>query len=881
MANILSKIFSAGDGRELRRYRARLAEVEAAAGAVEALDDEGLRALSDGLRARARAGEELDALLPEAFALVREASRRVLGLRHYDVQLLGAMALHDGCVAEMRPGEGKSLAAVPAAYLNALSGSPVHVVTANDYLAARDAEWMGPLYSFLGLTVGVTAPGMGAAQKREAYAADVTYGTNTEMGFDYLRDNTASSASRRVQRGHGFAIVDEADSILIDEARTPLVISGSAGLEAAEFARFAEVVAQLEEEPHVAIDLEKKAVYATEEGLDRVEELLGQEVYADASGRLARHLRAALRARFMLKRDVDYVVTEEGEVKIVDEFTGRVMEGRRYSEGVHQAIEAKEGVQMRRESMTMASVTLQNYFRLYGKLSGMTGTALTEDKELRQIYKMPVVPIPTNKPVVRVDRPDVVYRTEEAKYAAVADEVERRRAKGQPVLIGTASVKNSEKLGRVLEERGIPHRRLNAKNHEEEAAIIAQAGRLGAVTVATNMAGRGTDILLGGNYEFLKRDLVKNYRAWSYEASADWQKEAADSEAKHIVRREGKNTRKAGGLFATGTEKQESRRIDNQLRGRSGRQGDVGESRFYLSLEDDLLVAFGGERLKKVSELMEKQGAGDGEPIEDAAVAKVIEAAQREMEAAHFNMRKQLLDFDDVMDRQRKAVYAERNAVLDGKDMSGALEEAVLDVAGDAVRIACRPGDPSDDWDWGALEAWWLEMTGTPADALPAEGGATALRDVDHGEDPDVVADAIADAMGSILAAKREALGEGRFEELARLSMLQVLDQRWILHLQDMDQLRQGIFLRAVGRREPLLEYKEESYDAFVELVATVYEDWLQVLLRMSAPAEGEREAAVVSLGGAEPDPEPEATATRGEAADGVDFSRAVDNPLG
>ena len=879
MANLFSKIFSAGDGKELRRYRERMKDVNALEGAMKERTDEELRQLSAKLKERAGAGESLDDLLPEAFALVREASARTLGLRHYDVQLIGAMALHDGCVAEMRTGEGKTLAATAAVYLNALAGTPVHVVTVNDYLARRDAEWMGPVYEFLGLSVGCAVPGVSGAAKKAAYAADVTYGTNTEMGFDYLRDNTATAPSRRVQRGHGFAIVDEADSILIDEARTPLVISGSAGLEAEDFKRMAEVVAQLSEDD-VVIDDQKKTVYATEAGLDRVEELLGQEVYSDPSGRLARHLRAALRARFMLRRDVDYVVTDEGEVKIVDEFTGRVMEGRRYSDGVHQAIEAKEGVELKRESMTMASVTLQNYFRLYDKVAGMTGTALTEDKELRQIYKMPVVPIPTNKPVVRVDRPDVVYRTEEAKYNAVADEVERRRAKGQPVLIGTASVKNSEKLGRIFEERGIPHNRLNAKNHAEEAAIVAQAGRLGAVTIATNMAGRGTDILLGGNFEFLRRELVKNYRARDYEHARDWQIEAAESEARHKVTREGKNTRKAGGLFVIGTEKHESRRIDNQLRGRAGRQGDPGESRFYLSLEDELLVAFGGDRLKKVSEMMEKQGIGIDSPIEDTAVNKVIDAAQREMEAAHFNMRKQLLDFDDVMDRQRKAVYGERNAVLDGKDVAAGLPETVRDSCYAAVGFACPPSAPSDDWDYEALSAWWFDMTGVGADAVPTPDGQTiAIADIEHDEDPDALAEALALAMDSLLAAKRAGFGDERFEQVARLSMLQVLDQRWIAHLQDMDRLRQGIFLRAVGRREPLLEYKEESYDAFSELVACVYEDWLQVLLHLTVPAEGEKERAVISLGGVEPD---QVVATQGEAAgENPDFSPITDNPLG
>ena len=552
--------------------------------------DAELKSFTAVLQERIANGEALDKMLPEAFALVREASWRTLGMRHFDVQLIGAMALNDGCIAEMKTGEGKTLVATAAAFLNALTGENVHVVTVNDYLAKRDSEWMGQLYHFLGLEVGLLQNGMQPWERKPSYAAHITYGTNSEFGFDYLRDNMVSSPAERVQRGQHFSIVDEVDSILIDEARTPLIISGLGGAAADLYNAFAEVMPRLSREDDIVLDEAKRTVYASEKGLDKIEEMLGMEIYADASGKLANHLKQALRAEFLFKRDVEYVVID-GELKIVDEFTGRIMEGRRYSEGLHQALEAKEHVKIQAENQTLATVTLQNYFRLYEKLSGMTGTALTEDSEFRHIYKLPVVPIPTNKPVIRQDKEDLIFRTVDAKYKAVADEVERRHAKGQPVLIGTSTIEASERLSRLLDKRGVKHETLNAKNPEREARIVEQAGRLGAVTIATNMAGRGTDILLGGNRDALVRDALVRYE--NSHMTDEEKLHTAEAEADYITSREGYAVRQFGGLCVIGTDRHESRRIDNQLRGRAGRQGDPGESQFYLSLEDNLLKRFG------------------------------------------------------------------------------------------------------------------------------------------------------------------------------------------------------------------------------------------------------------------------------------------------
>ena len=827
MPNPISKLLSLGDGKRLRRYRQLADKINALEGGLVEASDEELRSMADRLRERACAGEENERLLPESFALMREASKRTVGLRHYDVQLIGGMALNDGCVAEMKTGEGKTLVSTAAGFLNALSGEPVHVVTVNDYLAKRDAEWVGHIYGLVGMKVGLIQNGMESYERRPSYAASVTYGTNSEFGFDYLRDNMASSPRERVQRGHAFAVVDEADSVLIDEARTPLIISGLSGAPSEICNSFAEIAARLNPETDVVLDEKRRTVYETEAGLAKIEKLLGSEVYADLSGATANRLRQALKAQFLFKLDHDYVV-DGGEVKIVDGFTGRIMEGRRYSEGLHQAIEAKEHVQIKPETHTIATVTLQNYFRLYKKLSGMTGTALTADSELSGIYHMPVVPIPTNKPVIREDKGDLIFRTAEAKFAAVADEVERRHAKGQPVLVGTASVKASERLSEKLAERGIGHHVLNAKEHEREAAIVAEAGRLGAVTVATNMAGRGTDILLGGNYEMLRQAALEKLGVKDEGSAAEWQLHAADAEARYITEREGYAVRVLGGLCVIGTERHEARRIDNQLRGRAGRQGDPGESRFYLSLEDDLLRLFGKERIHKVSEMMVQRGIPDDSPLEDPLVSKVITAAQQQVESMHYASRKNVLEYDDVMDLQRKAIYGERNAILDGKDVCESMGEFAESLVDALLGENCPVEIPSDDWDFETINAWVRSMTGE-------EGYDASVVECD--QDPDVLAEDIRRHLMNALGKKRETVGVPLFEELCKQIVLRMMDTHWVAHLTDMEGLKAGIGLRAYGHRDPLVEYKEEAYQAFSRLVDSIYEDSLRAVLRL--PVEG------------------------------------------
>ena len=834
MPNPISKLLSFGDGKRLRQYRRIVDKINSLEEGLSALTEAELRAVADRLRERAVDGEPNENLLPESFALMREASKRTVGLRHYDVQLIGGMALNDGCVAEMKTGEGKTLVSTAAGFLNALSGEPVHVVTVNDYLAKRDAEWVGRIYGLLGMDVGLIQNGMESHERRPSYDAAVTYGTNSEFGFDYLRDNMVSSPRERVQRGHSFAVVDEADSVLIDEARTPLIISGLSGAPSAICTTFAEIAAKLDPENDVVLDEKRRTVYETENGLVKIEKMLGSEVYADLSGATANRLRQALKAQFLFKLDHDYVV-DGGEVKIVDGFTGRIMEGRRYSEGLHQAIEAKEHVQIKPETHTIATVTLQNYFRLYKKLSGMTGTALTADSELSGIYHMPVVPIPTNKLVIREDKGDLIFRTAEAKFTAVADEVERRHAKGQPVLVGTASVKASERLSGMLAERGIEHQVLNAKEHEREAAIVAEAGRLGAVTVATNMAGRGTDILLGGNYEMLRQAALKKFGVEDEESAAEWQLHSADAEARYITDREGYAVRVLGGLCVIGTERHEARRIDNQLRGRAGRQGDPGESRFYLSLEDDLLRLFGKERIHKVSEMMVQKGIPDDSPLEDPLVSKVITAAQQQVESMHFASRKNVLEYDDVMDLQRKAIYGERNAILDGKDVCKGMGEFVESLVDTLLEENCPAEIPSDDWDLGTVDAWVESMTG--------EEGYDACA-IECDQDPDVLADDIRRRLMEALGRKREAVGDPLFKELCTQIVLRMIDTHWVAHLTDMEGLKAGIGLRAYGHRDPLVEYKEEVYQAFSRLVDSIYEDSLRAILRL--PVEG---AGVASSG--------------------------------
>ena len=822
MANIFSKLLSAGEGKEIKAFRNRVGEINYLEDEISQLSDEELREKTIEFRERYADGESLEDLLPEAFAVVREASVRTLGLRHFDVQLIGGMVLNEGQIAEMKTGEGKTLVSTLAGYLNAIPGEGVHIVTVNDYLAKRDSEWMGQVYEFLGMEVGLIQNGTKTEARKAAYDADVTYGTNAEFGFDYLRDNMVVNPDSRVQRGHAFAIVDEVDSILIDEARTPLIISGAGSQSTDTYRKFANAVKHLVKNVDFEMDEAKRTISTTDEGLQHVESLLGiEDIYSDISGQLSNHLHQALKAQFLFHRDKDYIV-QNGEVKIVDEFTGRIMEGRRYSEGLHQAIEAKEGVLVRAENQTMATITLQNYFRLYDKLSGMTGTAKTEDAEFRDIYKLPVEVIPSNRPVIREELPDLVYRTVDAKFNAVADDVAERHAHQQPCLVGTISIESSERLSSLLSKRGIKHSVLNAKFHEQEANIVAQAGRAGAVTIATNMAGRGTDILLGGNPEYLARDILAQ-RGVEEDEITDEQWEAALAEAKEICAEEARIVRDAGGLAVIGTERHESRRIDNQLRGRSGRQGDPGSSQFYLSLEDDLMRLFGGDRMDRISGLMQRTEIDDDMPIQAKMVTKGIESAQRQVEAMHFSSRKHVLEYDDVMDKQRKTIYAERNDILDGKSYAERVPELIMGAVEDAVYEYCPSHDVYEDWDMEGLNNWFKELTGIEFD----------LDELDHQEDTTRMIDVVSEKVLGIYEDKKGQIPEDVFDQVQNQVMLRVIDTRWMSHLSEMDYLRAGIGLRAVGQRDPLVEYKEEAYSAFSALVAAIYEDFIRTILRL------------------------------------------------
>lgn len=833
---LFSKLLSVGEDRPLKKYLKVVESINDLEPRMQAYSDEELAHLTVEFRERLDAGEDLDDLLPEAFAAVREASVRTIGLRHFDVQLVGGMALHDGKIAEMKTGEGKTLVSTLAGYLNALPGNNVHIVTVNDYLAARDSEWMGQIYRFLGMKVGLIQNGMDPAKKIPAYQADVTYGTNSEFGFDYLRDNMVSRASKRVQRGHSFAVVDEVDSILIDEARTPLIISGAGSQAADIYKKFAAIMPSLKRDVDFEMDEAKKTIYTTEIGLEKVEFQLGiEDLYADPTGQLPNHLQQALRAQFLFHRDVDYVVTN-GEVKIVDEFTGRIMEGRRYSEGLHQALEAKEHVLVRQENQTLATITLQNYFRLYDKLSGMTGTAMTEDAEFRQIYNLPVMAIPPNKPVVREDLNDLIYRTIDAKFSAVADDIAERHHAGQPCLVGTVSIESSERLSRLLSKRGIKHEVLNAKNHEREAAIVAQAGRTGAVTIATNMAGRGTDILLGGNADIMAQTFLAEQLGDEVDEATPEQIQEAKDRAESITKRESVEVRNAGGLCVIGTERHESRRIDNQLRGRSGRQGDPGTTQFYLSLEDDLMRLFGGSRMDSIGRMMEKTDLPEDMPIQASMVSKAIETAQRQVEAVNFSARKHVLEYDDVMNLQRKAIYEERNAILDGKDLTERMPTIIEDVVENAVLEYCAPKQASDDWDTESLDQWLLQMTDRPEITVDS---------IDHDDDVNALIDGLVESITDMYQSRAEMIGEP-FSDIASQVMLRFIDTRWMAHLQEMDYLKASIGLRAYGQRDPLTEYREEAHRAFAALTDSIYEDFLRFLLRAPiavqvTPAEEEK----------------------------------------
>ena len=819
MPNFLSKILSFGADKDLKAYQRIVEKINALEPTMQEMSDEELQAQTEKFKARYAEGESLDDLLPEAFATVREASVRTIGQRHFDVQLIGGIALHKGTIAEMKTGEGKTLVSTLAGYLNALSGKGVHIVTVNDYLAKRDSEWMGTIYKFLGISVGLLQNGMRLSLKKPAYEADITYGTNSEFGFDYLRDNMVTRPEMRVQRGHHYAIVDEVDSILIDEARTPLIISGAGTKSAGTYKDFAKAVRGLTPDVDFEMDEAKHTIATTEIGLEKVERALNiDDIYNDETGQLVNHLQQALKAEYMFHRDQQYVVID-GEVKIVDEFTGRIMEGRRYSEGLHQAIEAKENVQVREENQTLATITLQNYFLMYDKLSGMTGTAMTEDAEFREVYHVPVQVIPPNRPVKREDLDDLVYRTIDAKFEAVVRDVEERHQNGQPVLVGTVSIDNSERISRILSKRGIKHNVLNAKFHEREAQIIAQAGREGAVTIATNMAGRGTDILLGGNPDVMAEDILRNQGIEPAEATQE-QKEAARKEAKEICATEREAVTDAGGLCVIGTERHESRRIDNQLRGRSGRQGDPGQTQFYLSLEDDLMRRFGGDRMDGVAAMMQRYELPDDMPIKARIVTKLVEGAQRKVEEVNFAMRKNVLDYDDVMNKQRQVIYAERNKILDGKDLMELIETVTASTTQRICEEFCY-GD-ADEWDLEGLEKWLTELTGKTD--LPEFTEDTKFEQLEE----DVTA-----FVQKTFDEKTQKLGEEVMRELAAQVMLRVIDTRWMAYLQEMDYLKTGIGLRGFGQRDPLVEYKTEAYEAFTLLVNTMYEDFLRTILRL------------------------------------------------
>ena len=827
--SLITKVLHAGETRMLRDLESLVVRVNELESSVAPLTDGELRAKTDEFRSRLTNGETVDDIEAEAYSVVREAAQRVLGQRHFDVQVIGAGALHRGMIAEMKTGEGKTLVATMPSYLNALTGKGVHLVTVNDYLAARDADWMGGIHRFLGLTVGLIQAGQTPAERRPAYVADITYGTNNEYGFDYLRDNMAMSPEDLVHRGYDFAIVDEVDSILVDEARTPLIISGRVSETVKWYRDFARIVSRLRRDEHYEVDEGKRQVITTEAGVARVEEILGVEnMYDFASVDLVHHLDAALRARELYLKDVDYLI-DQGEVKIVDEFTGRVLDGRRYSEGLHQAIEAKEGVKIKEENQTLATITLQNFFRMYEKLAGMTGTAKTEAAEFAQIYSLEVVQVPTNRPLARIDQPDLVYKTEPAKFDAVTDDVAARHEAGQPVLLGTVSIEKSERLSRALAKRGVAHEVLNAKQHAREAQIIAQAGRLGSVTVATNMAGRGVDIMLGGNPEELTKQEMQ--RAGLAEGSAEY--EQAFSEAFERLTAEcaveHDQILGVGGLYVVGTERHESRRIDNQLRGRSGRQGDPGESRFYLSLDDDLMRRFAKDR---VASIMDRLRIPDDVPIEAKMVSRAIERAQAQVESQNFEIRKNVLKYDEVMNRQREVIYAWRNGILLGERGEDLAREWISESTAQTVMEVLGEASPRE-WDWDELIRQLTVLYPTDLD-----------RDViadDRGIDADEVADAAVEEAHRAYADRETELGSDMLRKIEKTVVLSVIDNKWREHLSEMDYMRAGIGLRAMGQRDPLVEYQREGFDLFADLVDTVKRDSVRYLFHVQVAQEAEK----------------------------------------
>ncbi len=830
MRKIIDKILRAGEGRILRKLERITEQVNELEAIFQEMSDEELKGQTEEFRQRYNDGESLDDLLPEAFAAVREASVRTLGQRHYDVQIMGGAALHLGNIAEMKTGEGKTLVATLAAYLNAIPGKGVHVVTVNDYLASYQSELMGRVYRFLGMSTGFVSSGLSPAERREQYACDITYGTNNEFGFDYLRDNMAMSLDNLVQRGHYFTIVDEVDSILIDEARTPLIISGPAEGDANRwYVAFSEAMHHLKRDIDYEVDEKKRNVGMLEPGIDKIEDMLGIEnLYESANTPLIGYLNNAIKAKELFIRDQDYIV-QDGEVLIVDEHTGRVLPGRRYNEGMHQAIEAKEGVAIKAENQTLATITLQNYFRLYDKLSGMTGTAETEAEEFASTYDIGVVPIPTNKPMVRVDQTDLVYPTMRGKFNAIVEDIKERYQKGQPVLVGTASVENSEDLSRLLKKARIPHEVLNAKQHEREASVVAMAGRKHAVTVATNMAGRGTDIMLGGNPEHLAVDLMARRGldpeedAEEYEAA--WPEVFKEAQAQ--VAEEHDEVVELGGLYVLGSERHESRRIDNQLRGRSGRQGDPGESRFYLSLDDDLMRLFGNTRATAAF----KNGPED-EALDFKILSSAIERAQTQIESRNAEMRKNVLKYDDVMNEQRTAVYAERRRILEGEDVEDQIE-SFIDFVVDDVVTSHAQGSP-DEWD---MHAMWTDVKGiykvsfTPEELADAHGGIDGLS-------RQVLRTELREDVRAVYEEREDELGHEQMRKTERQVLLTVLDRKWREHLYEMDYLKEGIGLRAMAQRNPLVEYKQEGYHMFQQMNDAIREETVRHLMNFETPAE-------------------------------------------
>jgi preprotein translocase subunit SecA len=828
---MIDRFAGLGEGRKLKNLDALARLVNTFEPETEDLSDDELGAKTTEFRTRHGNGESLDDLLPEAFAVVREGARRTIGQRHFDVQLMGGAALHQGNIAEMKTGEGKTLVSTLPGYLNAIADKGVHIVTVNDYLAKRDSEWMGGIYRFLGMNVGLIQAAMEPATRRPAYAADITYGTNNEFGFDYLRDNMAMRIEDCVHRGYNFAIVDEVDSILIDEARTPLIISGMVQDSQKWYQTFARIAPRLIRDQDYEVEESKYQVAVTEAGNTKVEELLGIEnLYEHVNTPLVHHLQNALRAKELYKRDVAYVV-QHGEVKIVDEFTGRVLEGRRYSEGLHQAIEAKEGVRIKEENQTLATITIQNYFKMYDKLSGMTGTAKTQLTEFEETYKISVVEIPTNRANVRDDQQDLIYKSEDAKWNAVADDLLERNESGQPILVGTVSIEKSELLSSLMGKRGVEHNVLNAKNHEREAVIVAQAGRRGAVTVATNMAGRGVDILLGGNPEYLARNEMAA-REWDNDAyllfEMDEEERAAyEAEYQPILAKykaqtdaEHEEVVGLGGLYVLGTERHESRRIDNQLRGRSGRQGDPGLSRFYLSLEDDLMRMFASDR---VSSIMEKLKWPDDEAIQAKMVSRAVENAQKQIEELNFERRKNVLKYDDVMNAQRTAIYGQRREILEGRDLTDRALEMVEETVGNTVDTQCPADVYPEDWDLDTLYTTLLEI-------YPVQVPRDRVADV-H-DLPELEALFIEDALAAYRA-KEESVGFQTMRELERVVLLNISDTKWREHLYEMDYLQEGIHLRAYAQQDPLTEYQREAYDMFEELKSSIRDDFVRYIYRV------------------------------------------------